>query len=842
MSRGPMIFLTGRTGWHWCLGACLAGAILFVSGCAKVAVPNLEGLTQDAAATAIAGAKLKVGALTQQTSNTVTLGKVISQDPASGSSVAEGSQVNLVISSGPQMVAVHTVEGLTEDAATTTITGAKLKLGTITQQTSNTVVAGKVIGQDPASGSSVAEGSPVNLVISSGPRMVAVPKVEGLTQDAATTTITGAKLKLGTITQQTSNTVVSGKVISQNPASGSSMAEGFPVNLVISSGPQMVTVPTVEGLTQGAVTTTIIEAKLKLGTVTQQTNNTVATGKVISQGPASGSSMAQDSPVNLVISSGPQVVTVPNVERLTQDEATTAITAAKLAIGTVTQQASNTVATGNVLSQDPANGSSLAQGSLVNLVISSGPQMMMTVPNVVGLTQAAATAAITGGKLMVGTVTQQISNTVVAGNVISQDPGNGSLLAQGSPVNLVISSGPQIATVPNVQGLTQDAATAAITEAKLMMGTVTQKISNAVATGNVITQDPSSGSSVAEGSPVNLVISSGPQMVAVPTVEGLTQGAATSTITGANLKVGTVTQQSSNTVAIDKIITQYPPSGSSVAEGSQVQLLISSGPQMVAVPNVEGSTQAAGTTAITEAKLKVGTVAQQTSNSVAPGSVISQDPASGSSLAEGSPVNLVISSGPQMVTVPNLQGLTQAAATEAIARAKLAMGTVTATGKIVSQDPPSGSSVTQGSQVNLVISLGPQMVTVPNVEGLTQAAATAAVTATNLTVGTITQQTSNTVVSGNVVSQDQPSGSSVAQGSAINLVISSGPEMVAVPNVEGLTQAVAAAAITAAKLTVGTVTQQTSDTVAPGKVISQDPASGGSVVQGSPINLVISSD
>jgi len=342
---------------------------------------------------------------------------------------------------------------------------------------------------------------------------------------------------------------------------------------------------------------------------------------------------------------------------------------------------------------------------------------MMTVPNVVGLTQAAATAAITGGKLMVGTVTQQISNTVVAGNVISQDPGNGSLLAQGSPVNLVISSGPQIATVPNVQGLTQDAATAAITEAKLMMGTVTQKISNAVATGNVITQDPSSGSSVAEGSPVNLVISSGPQMVAVPTVEGLTQGAATSTITGANLKVGTVTQQSSNTVAIDKIITQYPPSGSSVAEGSQVQLLISSGPQMVAVPNVEGSTQAAGTTAITEAKLKVGTVAQQTSNSVAPGSVISQDPASGSSLAEGSPVNLVISSGPQMVTVPNLQGLTQAAATEAIARAKLAMGTVTATGKIVSQDPPSGSSVTQGSQVNLVISLGPQMVTCPTWRG-----------------------------------------------------------------------------------------------------------------------------
>jgi beta-lactam-binding protein with PASTA domain len=115
------------------------------------------------------------------------------------------------------------------------------------------------------------------------------------------------------------------------------------------------------------------------------------------------------------------------------------------------------------------------------------------VPTVEGLTLGAATTTITGSKLTMGTVTQQASNTVATGNVMSQDPGNGSSLAQGSPVNLVISSGPQIATVPNMQGLTQDAATAAITEAKLMMGTVTQKISNKVATGNVITQDHRAG-------------------------------------------------------------------------------------------------------------------------------------------------------------------------------------------------------------------------------------------------------------------------------------------------------------------------------------------------------------
>jgi beta-lactam-binding protein with PASTA domain len=606
-------------------------------------VPKVEGLTQDAATTAITGTKLMVGTVTQQTSNTVATGNVINQDPASGAAVAQGSSVNLVISSGPQMVTVPNLEGLTQDAATTAITAVKLTAGTVTQQTSNTVAAGKVISQDPASGGSVAQDSSVNLVISLGPQMVTVPSVEGLTQDAATAAITAAKLTGGTVSQQSSNTVVAGNVISQDPGSANSVAQGSPVNLVISSGPQMVTVPNVGGLTQDPATTAITAAKLMVGTVTQQSSNTVAAGKVISQDPANGSSVAQGSPVNLVISVGPQIVTVPNVEGLT-DSATAAIAGAKLTVGAVTQQSSNTVAAGNVISQDPASGSSTAQGSPVNLVISSGPQMV-TVPNVEGLTQDAATTAITATKLTVGTVTQQTSNTVAAGNVISQDPASGGSVAQDSPVNLVISSGPQMVTVPNVEGLTQAAATTAITAAKLTGGTVTQQISNTAATGNVISQDPASGSSVKQGSQVNLVISSGPQMVTVPNVEGLAQDAATTAITAVKLTVGIVTQQISNTVAAGNVISQDPASGSSVALASPVNLVISSGPQMVTVPNVEGLTQDAATTAITAAKLIVGTVTQQTSNTVTTGKVVSQDPASGSSVAPGSPVNLVISSG-----------------------------------------------------------------------------------------------------------------------------------------------------------------------------------------------------
>jgi beta-lactam-binding protein with PASTA domain len=632
-----------RLGWKWFLGACLVCAMLFLSGCAKKTVPNVVGMTQGAATTTITEAKLKLGNVTQQNSNTVATGNVISQDPASGSSVTEGSPVNLIISSGPPMVAIPNVVGLTQGAATATITEAKLKLGNVTQQNSNTVATGDVISEDPASGSSAAEGSAVTLVISSGPLMVTVPNVVGLTQGAATTTITEAKLKLGNVTQQNSNTVATGDVISEDPASGSSAAESSAVTLVISSGPLMVTVPNVVGLTQGAATTTSTEAKLKLGNVTQQNSNTVATGNVISQDPASGSSAAEGSAVALVISSGPPMVTVPNVIGLTQAAATTTITEAKLTLGNVTQQNSNTVVAGNVISQEPASGSSAAEGSAMALVISSGPPMI-TVPNVIGLTQAAATTTITEAKLTLGNVTQQNSNTVGTGNVISQDPASGRSVAEGSAVNLVISSGPPMATVPNVIGLTQAAATTAITEAKLTLGNVTQQNSNTVATGNVISQDPASGSSAAEDSPVNLVISSGAPIVAVPNVVGLTQAAATTAITEAKLTLGSVTQQNSNTVATGNVISQDPASGSSAAEGSPVNLVISSVAPMVAVPNVVGLTQAAATTAITEAKLKLGNVTQQNSNTVATGNVISQDPASGSSAAEGSPVNLVISS------------------------------------------------------------------------------------------------------------------------------------------------------------------------------------------------------
>jgi beta-lactam-binding protein with PASTA domain len=206
-------------------------------------------------------------------------------------------------------------------------------------------------------------------------------------------------------------------------------------------------------------------------------------------------------------------VTVPNVVNQTQAAATTSLTGAGLAIGTVTQQSNATVPAGRVSSQNPAAGVGVVAGSAVNLVVSTGPvpvpgPTMVTVPNVVNQTQAAATTAIQGVQLLVGTISQRSSTTVAAGNVISQSPAAGSSLASGSAVSLVVSTGP--VAVPNLVNLTQAAATTALTGSGLALGAVSQQSSATVPSGSVVSQNPAAGTSVAAGSAVALVVSTGP--------------------------------------------------------------------------------------------------------------------------------------------------------------------------------------------------------------------------------------------------------------------------------------------------------------------------------------------
>lgn len=134
-------------------------------------------------------------------------------------------------------------------------------------------------------------------------------------------------------------------------------------------------------------------------------------------------------------------VTVPIVVGSSQASATSAITAAGLALGAVSMASSSTVPSGDVISESPAAGTSVASGSSVALTVSTGPATV-AVPNVVGSTQAAATSALKTAGLVVGTVTMAASSTVPAGSVISQNPTAGTTVATASAVSLTVSTGP----------------------------------------------------------------------------------------------------------------------------------------------------------------------------------------------------------------------------------------------------------------------------------------------------------------------------------------------------------------------------------------------------------------
>jgi hypothetical protein len=144
---------------------------------------------------------------------------------------------------------------------------------------------------------------------------------------------------------------------------------------------------------------------------------------------------------------------------------------------------------------------------------SSGPSPV-TVPNVVGQAQATAESSIVAAGLVVGTVTTNNSPTVPAGDVISQNPAGGAQVSSGSSVDIVVSLGAASVSVPNVVGQAQATAQSNITGAGLVVGTVTTAYSSTVSTGDVISQNPTSGTQVSSGSSVGIEVSLG----AAPTV------------------------------------------------------------------------------------------------------------------------------------------------------------------------------------------------------------------------------------------------------------------------------------------------------------------------------------
>ncbi|WP_375431638.1 Stk1 family PASTA domain-containing Ser/Thr kinase [uncultured Friedmanniella sp.] len=179
-------------------------------------------------------------------SETVPKGTVISTDPGPGAKVADGGEIEAMVSQGPERYPVPAVVGLTQAAATTALNAAHLTAAPVTQSWSDTVAVGTVLSASLDAGTRVKPQTPVVLTVSQGPKPITVADYTGKPADAAVT----ALKKLGfTVVAKTahSGTVAKDLVLKQTPNSGVG-AKGDTVTLTRSLGPVMVTVPNVRAM------------------------------------------------------------------------------------------------------------------------------------------------------------------------------------------------------------------------------------------------------------------------------------------------------------------------------------------------------------------------------------------------------------------------------------------------------------------------------------------------------------------------------------------------------------------------------------------------------------------
>ena len=255
----------------------LYGAMTLLSNTGeKVRIPSLAGLSVREATKSLSNLNLKLQIKEEVFSEDVPKGKIISSDPSGGGKVAKAGTVFVTVSNGQERIKVPELLGLTQDAAVSELAKANLKIGSTSSSFSPTVDEGLVISSNPPAGSDIKKGALVSLVISKGIQQMALSSFVGLSSDQALNELNS----LGAVViskYEYSDTVMVGKVISQDPDGSSPVAKGAKITLVISKGPSSIAVPKVIGKTLDEATLILenLGFKVKSKTIGNKKNKVV---------------------------------------------------------------------------------------------------------------------------------------------------------------------------------------------------------------------------------------------------------------------------------------------------------------------------------------------------------------------------------------------------------------------------------------------------------------------------------------------------------------------------------------------------------------------------------------
>lgn len=261
------------------------------------------------------------------------------------------------------------------------------------------------------------------------------------------------------------------------------------------------------------------------------------------------------------------------------------------------------------------------------------------VPDVAGMTESQAAAVLAEASLVLGQVSYraEIPSGVETGSVLGQDPPAGARVASGTVVDIVVA-GAKTVPVPGVVGLSESEAITRIQQAGFSLGSVESTYGTAENVGTVVSQAPSAGVELPEGSPIGLTVSRGPELVAVPGVTGRTRADAEKLLKDAGFAVEVV-EEASDTATQGVVFRQSPDAGVTATKGTKVTIHVSKGKGKVAVPNVIGLSEAEAKSDLTAAGFKP---VSQYRTGTQVGKVVDQSPRKGTQVDSGSIVYITV--------------------------------------------------------------------------------------------------------------------------------------------------------------------------------------------------------
>jgi len=376
-------------------------------------------------------------------------------------------------------------------------------------ENSETIPAGVVIDTEPIAGTEVEKGSFVTVVESAGTVQFMVPPVVGDTEEVARALIEAQGFEVGRVEYTLTEDVPANTVISQDPSAGTEAAAGSLVNLVVSKGPFSLEIPDVSGKSGDEAELELARVGFTNVTSDEEFSPDIAIGFTIRTDPEAGRVIGRDDTIIVWVSKGPEPTTVPNLVGMTIADATAAAENANLSIiedGTVEVDAASRL-DGLVAEQSPGSGTTVDSGT--DIAVKIGVIKQVAVPDFIGMTadEAAAAGAAAGLDVIVGGTTVVQPGDPNIGKVADQSPSAGTHIDDGSQVTVLLGEVEQV-TVPDVRGMTEADANAAITNAGLVVAKTEAEDSSPA--GTVISQDPIGGTTVDRGSTVNIVVSTGP--------------------------------------------------------------------------------------------------------------------------------------------------------------------------------------------------------------------------------------------------------------------------------------------------------------------------------------------